>query len=533
MQNIIDRLEIQVASLQESFSILSRAKDLEDLAKKFFQILRGNLLVTEINVYFKKKNENQWYELFVKNKNTSQCFDFLNESDEFSIQYPNNPDFQVCIRQPLIDQSVFGILLGKKFDNSGYNEIDKLTLPFFLQQLDSAYQYYISRQKEKQLIFTLNQRVVQLNSLIETGIEIAKLQEEDYLLNFALERVLAQTNASRALLKVKEGRTVLKKMYFPVHFKSKALENSPYSISSEFKFLDKKYSFHLFEKESRNGFIKFDETDRLLLDAFVRQVNVSLENRYLYEQSLEKERVEQEISVAGTIQKKVIPDKLPDIDGFDIAGINIPTKHVGGDYYDCFQLNDGRYALVIADVSGKGIPAALLVSTLQASMHAYMDSPFQLAELVQKLNTVIYNAATIEKYITAFFAILNPETGELETVSAGHNPTYIIRDKNKIEELSTGGIPLGMMGLPFPYTAKTSNLNPGDRLLLYTDGVTETMNENEEEYEDVIGLLNFIKKQNSESAEVFIKKLYSDLIKFAGDTPQSDDITALYLIRKT
>lgn len=531
MQNIIERLQIQVSSLQESFFILSQAKSLEDMAKKFFHLLRGNLLVVDANIFFKKTRHEQWHKLFIKNENAVNCCELLDNETEFNVQYLEHPDFQVSIHQPLIDKSTFGILLGRKLDKSVFDEFDKVTLQFFLQQLDSAYQFYISRQKEKQLVFSLNHRVLQLNSLIETGYEIAKLQEGTSLLNLALERVLALTNASKAMLRIKEGRTVTQKIYFPVSFKSKEIENSAYVISTEFKFLKQKYTFYLFEKESRHGITKFDSTDQLLLDAFARQVNVSLENHYLYEQSLEKERVEQEISVAGEIQNKLIPETLPDISGYDMAGINIPTKYVGGDYYDCIPLKDGRYALVIADVSGKGIPAALLVSTLQASMHAYLDSSFNLPDLVQKLNVVIYNAATMDKYITAFFAILDPKSGKLETVSAGHNPIYLTRKNKEIEELATGGIPLGMLGLPFPYTSQMSRLNPGDQLLLYTDGVTEVMNTEEEEYDDVIGLKNFIKKYTTDKSSAFITELYADLMNFTGDTPQSDDITAFNIIR--
>jgi len=531
VQQIIDRLELQVGSFQESFNILSNAKTLEDMAKKFFHILRGNLLVIDANIFYKNKNNNEWRGIYFKNENAVKCDELLNQKNELSIHYLKHPVFQVCIHQPLIDKSAFGILLGKKLDNSAFNELDKITLQFFLQQLDSAYQYYVSRQKEKQLIFSLNHRVLQLNSLIETGYEIAKLQEGSTLLNLALERVLALTNASKAMLRVKDGRAVTKKIYFPGTFKSKEIEHSAYMISTGFKFLNQRYTFYLFEKESRSGIIKFDDTDQLLLDAFARQVNISLENHYLYEQSLEKERVEQEISVAGTIQNKLIPEILPTIDGYDLAGVNIPTKYVGGDYYDCIPLKDGRFALIIADVSGKGIPAALLVSTFQASLHAYLDSPFELPELVQKLNLVIYNAATMDKYITAFFAILDPKSGEMETVSAGHNPIYLIRSHNKIEELATGGIPLGMLGLPFPYTSQKTVLNPGEQLLLYTDGVTEAMNLQEEEYDDVIGLTSFIKGHSSDKAQIFIDDLHSDLNLFTGETPQSDDITAFYIIR--
>ncbi len=532
MQNIIERLGYQSDAFQESFDILTRAKTLEELAKKFFHVLRGNLLVVNAAVFYKKNESTDWTSLFSKGKEPKIiCDDLLNNTVGFGINEIDDAEFKICVKQVLIDKSTFGILLGSKLDKSGYTEFDRIALQFFIQQLDSAYQFFISRKKEKQLLFSLNHRVLQLNSLIDTGIELARLQDNSQLLSLALERVLALTNASKGMLRIKRGREVLEKIYYPFKFKSKKIEHEKYHISTFFKFSGKSYTFYLFEKESREGLIPFDGTDQLLLDAFARQVHVSLENHFLHLQSLEKERVEKEISLAGDIQKKLIPEALPEIAGYDHFGINIPTKFIGGDYYDCIPLKDGRYMFIMADVSGKGVAAGLLVSTLHASVHAYMDSPFELPTLVQKLNEVIWNSSTLEKYITAFFAVLNPETGEIESVNAGHNPSYVLRKNDKVDELRTGGIPLGMMGFAFPYESMTSQLNPGEKLLLYTDGVTEAMNESEEEYDDFRPLKDFLINNRSENAKNFISDLMVDLHEFTGATPQSDDITALFLRR--
>lgn len=533
MQNIIDRLGMQSEALQESFKILSRAANLEELAKKYFHILRGNLLVVKASIYFRRRESDKWQELFSKIKNNPiENNAFFRDDDVFSIKFFEHPDIKVSIHHPLIDKGAFRILLGEKLDKSNYNEFDKITLQLFQHQLDCAYQFFVSLKTEKQLLFDLNHRVLQLNSLIDTGIETARLQEGKKLLSLALERVLALTNASKGMLRIKSGTKVIEKIFYPFTFKTKQIEKDNLKISTEFQFADKKYGFYLFEKESRSGFVAFDAIDQLLLDAFARQVHVSLENHYLYEQSLEKERIDSEISVAGAIQSNLIPEKLPEIEGWDQCGINIPTKFIGGDYYDCIPLKDGRYMFIMADVSGKGVAAGLLVSTLHASAHAYLDGPFELEILVQKLNKVIYDAATIDKYITAVFAVLDPEKSELITVSAGHNPTYLLRQNSVVEELSTGGIPLGMMSIPFPYESSISRINPGDSVLFYTDGVTEAMNENEQEYDDIKPLKKFLISHKSENAAIFIENLMTDLHNFTGNTPQSDDITALYLIRR-
>ncbi|MCB0284452.1 MAG: PP2C family protein-serine/threonine phosphatase [Calditrichaeota bacterium] len=533
MENLIERLTLQSEAFQESFNVLSRVRNLDELAKKFFQVLRGNLLVLNAVILYRRNENSSWTILFSKS-NSDYDVNALPISDSvFSISEVDHDEFKLAVTHQQIDKAFIRIILGSKLDSSPYSQFDKMVLQFYLQQLDSAYQFFIARKKEKQLIFNLNHRVLQLNSLIDTGIEVARLQEGSQLLHLALERVLALTNASKGLLVVKQGRKVIDKIFFPFRFKSNEISISKHLITTEFCFAEKKYIFYLLEKESREGLIAFDATDQLLLDAFARQVHVSLENHYLYEQSLEKERIDKEISLAGDIQKKLIPAELPKIDGYDQCGINIPTKFIGGDYYDCIRLQDGRFMLIMADVSGKGVAAGLLVSTLHASVHAYVDGKFELPGLVQKLNSIIWNSSTLDKYITAFFAVLDPASGELESVNAGHNPIYILRSNKKLEELKTGGIPLGMMNIPFPYESSKATINPGDHVLLYTDGVTEAMNAEEEEYDDIRSLKKFLVAKNSSAAKDFITNLINDVNDFTGDTPQSDDITALYLTRNT
>jgi sigma-B regulation protein RsbU (phosphoserine phosphatase) len=482
-------------------------------------------------IFFKGREKTDWQILFSKKKINPDDKHILNLDNKFNISQINHPLFKVSANYPLTDNSIFRILLGEKLDKSEYSEFDKIVLQFYLQQLGSAYQFYIARQKEKQFVFNLNHRVLQLNSLIDTGIEISRLQESNQLLQLALERVTALTNASKGMLRIKEGSRVLKKMYFPLTFKSKKLEQGKSRISASFRFSGKTYQFYLFEKESREGLVNFDETDHLLLEAFTRQVHVSLENNYLHKQSLEKERIDHEISIAGTIQKKLIPRELPKIEGYDQYGINIPTKFIGGDFYDCIPLNDGRFVFIMADVSGKGIAASLLVSTLHASAHAYLNGPFELESLVKKLNEVIFDAATIDKYITAVFAVLDSQKNELLMVNAGHNPTYILRRDKSLESMSTGGIPLGMIRVPPQYGGLKWILNPGDSVLLYTDGVTEAMNEKEEQYDDVRPITKFLVNSKARTAQNFIEELISDMNDFTSSTPQSDDITVLYLMK--
>ncbi|HTO94053.1 MAG TPA: PP2C family protein-serine/threonine phosphatase, partial [Bacteroidota bacterium] len=246
---------------------------------------------------------------------------------------------------------------------------------------------------------------------------------------------------------------------------------------------------------------------------------------------LEKQKIERDLAVAASIQQRILPKALPRIEGYDIAGINIPSRSVGGDYYDCIPLPGGRLALVIADVAGKGVPAALLVSSFHAYLNAFLEAPVEPAALAARLNNVVVRASTEDKFITAFFAVLDPVTGALETVSAGHNPVFLRTAQGDLRELSLGGIPLGMLDMEYPYQSETLTLEKGDRLLLYTDGVTEASDEEDRLYDTASPLKEFVSAHLPERAETFISDLIADVKRFTGTAPQNDDITAIYLMR--
>ena len=388
------------------------------------------------------------------------------------------------------------------------------------------------RRNEKELIFSLNHRVLQLNSLIDTGIEVSKLDHDASPQHLALERAASLTNASKGVVRVIHKGVLSEEIFFPAGVPFTTTVDERYRITTSFVFADSTYAFELFEKESRTGVLPFDETDQLLLDALARQVHASLENRYLHEQALEKQKIEQDMAVAASIQQRILPASLPPIAGYDIAGINIPSKSVGGDYYDCIPLPDGKYALVVADVAGKGVPAALLVSSLHAYLSAYLEGASPLVRLAQRLNTVICRASTDEKFITAFFALLSPQTGEIESVNAGHNPAYVLRNDNTVHELNEGGVALGMLEIDFPFQSEFTVLEKGERLLLYTDGIPEATNERQHLFESETPLKELLARHKPDHAEIFIKDLIGDIKRFTGNEPQSDDITALYLLRR-
>ena len=500
------------------------------MTENFLHLLRGNFIISKIFAYYKENSNTEWKKISSNKDIDPADLTYLASPNGFAINYFTNQKYSVSIILPLIDKSYIGILIGPKMDKSEFNDLDKITLQILIQVFDAAYRSFLSQKKVKGLIFELNEKVVQLNSLIDTVIEASRYDKRNVLFDLALERAASLTNASSALLQIKIDNKVVSQYFFPSYFNLEEALKTEYKIESSFEFDKHQYQFTIFEKETRNGAVTFNDLDKLLLDAIARQVQVSIENEYLNEQSIEKEKMEKELSVAASIQQRILPEKLPAIDGYDLAGTNIPSREVGGDYYDCIKINDEKYALIIADVAGKGIGAALLVSTLDAALYSYLQFDIPLNEMADRLNKLIYKSSPSDKYITFFMAVLNPKTGELDVINAGHNPIFLLKQNGKLEKLDAGGVGLGMFDFGMPFTGQKTIMNSGDRLFLYTDGIPEAMNENEEEYTDE-KMINFFLKHSHISSKDFINALVQDVKKHSGSALQSDDITAVILKR--
>ena len=529
--NLVEKLSLQVGSFQEGFEILCKSFSFDEMVKNFLHLMRGNFIVSEIYAYHKKRSDSEWEIVASKKKIEPSDLSYFKELNNISLQYFENQKFDASIILPLSDKSVLGILIGPKLDKSGFSDMDKITLQILLQVFDSAHKSFLNQKKEKALIFGLNEKVLQLNNLIDTVIEVSRYDKRDVLFELALERIAPLTNASSALLQISSKDKIENSYTFPPGVNINKILGSEFKLESSFNFNNLSYRFTLAEKETRKGVTKFNELDKMLLDAVARQVQASIENQYLNSQAIEKEKMEKELSVAASIQQRILPEALPKIEGYDLAGKNIPSREVGGDYYDCFDLGNGKYALIIADVAGKGIGAALLVSTLDAALYSYLQFDIPLTEMAERLNKLIYKSSPSDKYITFFIAVLDSKTGELDIVNAGHNPILLLRKDGCLEKIDAGGVGLGMLDLGMPFSGQNSIMHPGDKLFLYTDGIPEAMNENEEEYSDE-RMENIFLKNKTESSQEFIDKIVSDVKNFVGKAEQSDDITAMYLIRK-
>src|SRR5450759_302713 len=201
----------------------------------------------------------------------------------------------------------------------------------------------------------------------------------------------------------------------------------------------------------------------------------------LHREAVEKEKMEREMELAASIQRTILPDTLPDVPGLVISGANRPAKQVGGDYFDVYPLADGRTAFCVADVSGKGVPAALLVSTVHACLHLLVpNNASDLPGLVARVNRHLVGFSSTRKFATLFIAVFDPAAGTLTYVNAGHNPGLWI-SPGGVNLLPSGGVPVGMMP-GVVHKQASIRVAPGDTILLYSDGITEALNGSDEEF---------------------------------------------------
>jgi sigma-B regulation protein RsbU (phosphoserine phosphatase) len=275
---------------------------------------------------------------------------------------------------------------------------------------------------------------------------------------------------------------------------------------------------------------RFREDHLKVLTTLGSVAAIRVENARLIEEHLERERMERELSLAREIQQRFQPDSAPHVPGYELQGISFPSYQIGGDYYDFIARPEGRYIVALGDVSGKGTSAALLMSSLHAAIHGQVASHQTLVETITAVNRYLEANTPANRFVTLFYAELDPPAGTLSFVNAGHNPPLIIHAGGTVEELDASGPPLGIM--PFAdYREGRTLLQPGDVLVVYSDGVTETINPQGEEFgaarlRDVVSL-------NIESSAAGIRdKIEAALTRFAQGTPAVDDIT-LVIVKRT
>lgn len=274
----------------------------------------------------------------------------------------------------------------------------------------------------------------------------------------------------------------------------------------------------------------FTQADLDLLSAIAASAAIAIENARLYQVAVEKGRMERDLQLAYKVQSSLLPHEAPSYAGWEFATRWIPAREVAGDYFDFFPLGDGELGIVIADVADKGIASALFMASCRSVIRGSMLRASSPQDGINSANRLIHADATDGNFLTLFFAQLNPESGEMVYVNAGHNPPLLVRrGADVLQKLTLTGMALGVIE-DFNYDQRAINLNPGDMIFLFTDGVSEAVDIDSAEFGEV-RLEKFVLDNQEQTAEDLAASLETTLEVFTASTQPFDDITIVVIKR--
>ena len=477
-------------------------------------------------------------------------------AEEFSIKDQNFKQFTSKLNLPAVEkincsENCIGIIcLGEKLNRTPYSEDDQDFLRTILNIAATAIQNSIVLNEIKLVNRALDSRVQRLSSLFELSKEFGLFSESTKVAKLLVYSLIGQFLVSKyALITIDDQFVqILESKFSSSELQSKLDEIKLSKIDS---YLDRKNieenfpllyeagvelavpmqvqgktkGMILLGKRINNQAYSVDDIE------FIYSIGslaiISLENRKLFKQALEKQKMEEELEIAREIQQNLLPAQIPDLINFEISAVNISSKQVGGDYYDIIKLDDTRCCIAIADVSGKGFPAALLMANMQAFLQVVCRQDYPLDQATQIINDLVTENTSDGKFITFFWGLLDDKGKKISYVNAGHNPPLLIR-KNEIKKLEAGGMILGVMKTIMPYNTETIELQKNDVLVLFTDGISEAMNAKGEEFSD-LKLEEYVKEISHLSSVEILDKIKTEVQTFTKGAVQSDDITLMII----
>ncbi|MHB8581461.1 MAG: SpoIIE family protein phosphatase [Ignavibacteriaceae bacterium] len=448
-------------------------------------------------------------------------------------------------------QECLGIVcLGEKLNKNPYTVDEIEFLKTILNISSSAIHNSIMIDEMKHVNRMLDRRVHRLNSLFELSKEFGMFSESTKVAKLLVYSIIGQFLVSKfAVITFHPGEIEILESKFDEKELLLAIKGYDFTAYENSIFKNEiAENFHLLEilcvelivpmqlQGETKGLIllgkrinnhSYSDTDVEFIYSIGSLAIISLENRRLFKEALAKQKLDEELEIARGIQKNLLPHSIPQFKSFEIAAINISSQHVGGDYYDIIILNENNFCIAIGDVSGKGVPAALLMANIQAFLRVICKHGMDLADATGIINDLITSNTTDGQFITFFWGMLNELDKTIQYVNAGHNPPLLLRD-GKIQKLDKGGIILGVLKTFTPYVTETVSLKKDDVIILFTDGVTEAKNFNDEEFSDE-NLEGFVLKLANLSAGEILQGVKNEVQSFAKGTLQSDDITMLVL----
>lgn len=481
----------------------------------------------------------------------------ISEEEQPWMNFCETHNIDVVVPMILNDRMVGIIGFGKKITKQKYTR-DEIT---FLESISniaaSAVHNALTVEQLQQTNRRLDSKIQEMNTLFEFGREVNMTFDEQKILRFLSYALMGQLRIMRYAIYVRRGdkmelahhklqakkqnkrmQRALCKLVEPIilsrdHQSHTALEE--WLCSQELCVI-----IPMRSQQQTRGVLclgeklnaeKYESIEIEYLSALANITISALENARLFQETLEKLRLEKELGIAREIQIRLFPKKIPQPQHYDIAAINISSQQIGGDYYDVIRMLPHEYALAIADVSGKGIPASLLMANVQSVLRVLVPLNLTICEATARINTIINQNTSPDKFITFFWGILNEETHTFRYVNAGHNPPILMHKDGSFTLLHEGGMILGVLPVTPTYKEGLVTLEAGDYIVMYTDGVTEAMNSEPNEFGEA-RLRDVLKQNLHRTSSEIIEATHQAVKKYVGAAPQSDDITMVVLKRK-
>jgi sigma-B regulation protein RsbU (phosphoserine phosphatase) len=382
--------------------------------------------------------------------------------------------------------------------------------------------------------FQLKYRLWELESLYDIGLSIAGTLNIDELADEVLFRMISLINARRAALFLRDGDSFkVYRSFGEVDLDRDALrklqsDGAPMTLWSGTTVAVPIRGNNAIigvlaaaDRETRDGIGPFEENELRLLSLFANQVGIALENSRLHREALEKQVMERELELAATIQRDILPKSIPIVERIDVAALSRPARQVGGDYHAFFD-RDGVLSMLVADVAGKSMPAALLVSALHAAVQLLFAEGREIGDIATELNMHIHRWSAENKFITAILASIDRDAQTIEFVNAGHNPGYLLVG-GRLETLKSHGLPIGIISQS-KYVSQTRPFPRGSAVVLYSDGITEAENIADEEFGND-RLEELLRERVNDSPAALRDQIAAAVDAFTGTAPQKDDQT--------
>lgn len=552
------RSENELIALFEFSQVVNSSLDLSFILDTMLLTLMGKLLVTKGIVLLRKDGKTFFTangkglhkNLLNKELRLPRVGKTIIHVDkEFSETLFSNG---ITILFPIISQQqVIGYFGIKEHPQRVITKEQKSFVETLISLSATAIEKGLSFGEVKKINRTLDEKIQQLKTLFELAKEFGGILNPEIVVKLFSLTLMGQVGTSRYAICLKEGKSLYSKIsgeYLETDKKTMfQLVSSPILVSEIFGKKQFKVLHEHLLKEKIAALIPlqmqnevkgvlclgdklrgggYTQSDLEFIFSLSNLAFVSLENARLFNEELEKKKMENELLIAREIQQGLLPRALPSISGFEIAAENISSKQVGGDYYDVIPTDNDAFIITIADVSGKGTPASLLMANVQATVHALVPFQLPLSIATARINDLIYRNTSSDKFITFFWGSLDSSSKKFHYVNAGHNPPFVLRKNGTIERLDDGGLILGIMKTISPYQEGNVSLNSGDSVILFTDGVSEAMDVNGIDYTEE-RLESFVRSVNGKSAAEMLLGIKNEIQRYSSGAVQSDDITLI------